>query len=253
MRHLKGFIVALGFGLATACSGGTPSDVPPLANCDGSGIGVSRTLTVNLDSSPVEGLLQPGEVVLTFDDGPVKGRTRGVLEALANHCTQATFFLQGNHAEAAPWLVRQIVRGGHSLGGHSWDHAYLTGLSIEDARADVLRGIAAIDAAQARLDTPDPIKLFRFTYLAQNEDLNAMIRALGLVDVGVTVDAADWTGNSPQERVDLLLTGLEAAGRKGVVLLHDPFEKSVETTALLLDRLKADGFEIVALKFGEPS
>lgn len=251
MRHFKKLASLFCVGALAACSGDGPSEIPPVATCDGTGLGVSRTLTVAVGDGPLEDRLDVGEVILTFDDGPVKDLTRGSLQALADHCTHATFFLQGDRSEEYPALVRQIARAGHSLGGHSWNHAYLTTMSLTEARADITRGVDAIEAATAKLDTHAGIGLFRFPYLAQTDELGRLITDLGMVVIGVTADAEDWTGNSPQERVDLVMSKISAAGGKGVILLHDPFEKSVETTALLLDRLQAENYRIVALKFSE--
>lgn len=74
-----------------------------------------------------------------------------------------------------------------------------------------------------------------------------MLADMGLVDIGVDVDGADWTGNSAEEIVDLVMEKLEARGRRGIVLLHDPFANSVEATEGLLARLKAENYAIVEI------
>ena len=50
-------------------------------------------------------LLKDGEVILTFDDGPLRRYTRRVLKALASHCTKGTFFMVGRMAVADPAMV----------------------------------------------------------------------------------------------------------------------------------------------------
>ena len=49
------------------------------------------------------------EVVLTFDDGPLRPYTRAVLKALDAHCTKATFFMVGRMAVADPAMVREVA------------------------------------------------------------------------------------------------------------------------------------------------
>ena len=47
-------------------------------------------------------LSQDKEVVLTFDDGPMRRYTRPILEALDEECTKATFFVVGRMALSDP-------------------------------------------------------------------------------------------------------------------------------------------------------
>src|SRR5215471_11800228 len=69
-------------------------------------LGTSRVLNVDAASFPRVGLksfpetlpLQDKEVVLTFDDGPWPPTTTRILQALAQECVHATFFLIGKSA-----------------------------------------------------------------------------------------------------------------------------------------------------------
>ncbi len=62
------------------------------------------------------------EIALTFDDGPHPKDTPQVLEKLAKHNIQATFFLVGRYVEQHPALVKQIHQSGHQLGIHGFRH-----------------------------------------------------------------------------------------------------------------------------------
>ncbi|MEX2128599.1 MAG: polysaccharide deacetylase family protein [Xanthobacteraceae bacterium] len=66
--------------------------------------------------------LEPKEVVLTFDDGPMPPMTNKVLDILRAECVQSTFFLIGRNAHAFPALVRTIARDGHTVAGHTQNH-----------------------------------------------------------------------------------------------------------------------------------
>lgn len=61
-------------------------------------------------------------IALTFDDGPHPRDTPRVLDALARHNVQATFFLIGRNAERYPHLVKEIHRNGHQLALHCYRH-----------------------------------------------------------------------------------------------------------------------------------
>jgi peptidoglycan/xylan/chitin deacetylase (PgdA/CDA1 family) len=60
---------------------------------------------------------------LTFDDGPIPEVTPWVLDELDRCDAKATFFCIGRNAEANPGILDRIVRAGHRLGNHTWDHA----------------------------------------------------------------------------------------------------------------------------------
>ena len=64
--------------------------------------------------------------MLTFDDGPWPSNTRAVLDALAQHCTKATFFPIGKHALWHPEILKEVAAAGHTIGGHTWSHANLS-------------------------------------------------------------------------------------------------------------------------------
>ena len=60
---------------------------------------------------------RPGpRVALTFDDGPSPQLTPYILDVLAAKRVPATFFLQGDHSEVHPDLVRRVHDEGHVVG-----------------------------------------------------------------------------------------------------------------------------------------
>ena len=245
LKMLTGFC-ALAM-LSAACMAQTPSPAAAPATCGPDTLGVSRTIEAAPGGEPVSTQLAEGEIVLTFDDGPHRRRTRAVLDVLEHECVHAAFFLRGDEARRHARISREIVARGHTLGGHGWAHADLTKLSPPSARADIVRGLNGIRRAFRKVENPPAIGLFRFPFVARNDALSAQVTALGLAEIGVDVDGQDWTGNSAEEIVDLIMTRLEARGRRGIVLLHDPFTNSAAATELLLTRLKAANYTIVEI------
>ena len=218
-------------------------DAASETECGPDALGVSRTLMLTPESPPPYELLKRGEVILTFDDGPAWYRTKRVMNELSKECTQATFFLQGNRVQPWTGIAKSLRAAGHSVGSHSWDHANLAELPLDEAVANAKQGQDAVSRAIGQ-DTP----LFRYPFIATTPELIKAIRAEGLIDVTVTVDGADWTGNSPEQAVAKILEMLEQHDRRGMILLHDPFPKSAARTRLLLQSLKSEGYRIVALE-----
>lgn len=65
----------------------------------------------------------PGELALTFDDGPHISHTPRVLKLLAERDLSATFFVVGRNIRSNTYhLLQEMVRAGHSLGSHSYNH-----------------------------------------------------------------------------------------------------------------------------------
>src|SRR5690348_12284211 len=58
-------------------------------------------------------------IALTFDDGPVPGKTERILDILKHHEASGTFFCIGSNVQANPDIVRRISSEGHLVGNHS--------------------------------------------------------------------------------------------------------------------------------------
>ncbi|MGE0590208.1 MAG: polysaccharide deacetylase family protein, partial [Cyclobacteriaceae bacterium] len=59
---------------------------------------------------------------MTFDDGPVPGPTEFVLEELERFNAKATFFCIGNNIEIYPGVYQRILKEGHTVGNHTFNH-----------------------------------------------------------------------------------------------------------------------------------
>ena len=77
-------------------------------------------------------------VALTMDDGPVPG-TAKVLDLLRRKQVHVTFFVVGEMAKVRPGLVRRMVREGHVVGNHSWNHPEFFGESAKAMRSQLVR------------------------------------------------------------------------------------------------------------------
>ena len=73
-------------------------------------------------------------IALTYDDGPGKGTTRGVLNASARHPGQVTFFTVGNRLVKNAELLHMEYDAGHSVQSHTWEHATSGATKRKNAR-----------------------------------------------------------------------------------------------------------------------
>jgi len=80
------------------------------------------------DSEPYQGLRRadvfaPGEVALTFDDGPQPVPTKKLLDVLDEHGYSATFFVVGLWVRADTYqLIQRMAASGHEIGTHTYSH-----------------------------------------------------------------------------------------------------------------------------------
>lgn len=190
--------------------------------------------------------LAPLEVVLTFDDGPVPGRTNVVLDALDAYGVKGLFFMVGQMAHYYPETAAQVSAAGHTIATHTYSHPYLPALGHEAAVANVDKGRAVVEERTG--ETPH---FFRFPYLAENEWLDRALASRGLIPVGADVDSLDYREATTEQLVERVMRGLEARGG-GIVLMHDLQGRTARAIGPLLARLEEGGYKVVQLKYGAP-
>ena len=61
-------------------------------------------------------------IYLTFDDGPHPDATPFVLANLKKYNAKATFFCIGNNVLKHPNIYESIIKEGHRVGNHTYDH-----------------------------------------------------------------------------------------------------------------------------------
>jgi peptidoglycan/xylan/chitin deacetylase (PgdA/CDA1 family) len=225
----------------------------PAADCPGhpNALGTSRTLVVDPRQHPLIGSMQyaktlpleDGEVVLTFDDGPLPKYSSQILSILAAHCTKATFFLVGRQAQANPEGVRKVRDAGHTVATHTQNHpSNMHRMPADRARKEIDDGIASVTAALADGNAPAPF--LRIPGLARTDAIEEYAESKGLQLWSADFPADDWHHISAGRVYDLAMQRLEAKG-KGILLLHDIQPRTVAALPRILDELKARGYRIV--------
>ena len=213
-------------------------------------LGVSRVAEIDTSAGPRFGhqykdqdILADGEVVLTFDDGPLRPYTRPILEALAAHCTKATFFLVGRMAVADPEMVREVARLGHTVGIHTWSHANLRSITPLKARSEIELGFSAVQQALGKPVAP----FFRFPYLADPKSMTIHVQERNIGIFSIDVDSKDYRTRDGGAVHRKVMHDLERT-KKGIILFHDIQPSTARALPGLLADLKAKGYRIVHLQ-----
>ena len=181
------------------------------------------------------------EVVLTFDDGPDPEHTPKVLDMLDEYCVKATFFVVGKDAERNPELTHEIVRRGHTLGGHSWSHPRsLRRLSTAAGEREIEDGFSAIWEASKGAVAP----FFRYPGLNQADKLNKFLAERDYAIFSSDVNTDDWRKRVKAKTIiKRTFEGLERRG-KGILLFHDNRAVLVEALPTILEELKTRGYTV---------
>ena len=232
---------------------GTAARAQTLCEGRADALGTARILTVDAATTPRVGRksfpqtlpLAPGEVVLTFDDGPWPGTTPRVLDALKAECVRATFFLLGRNALAYQHLARREIAEGHTVASHTFSHPLLDRMSFGAAVAEINRGFAGVDDALYGQSMQVPrTPFFRFPGFASTPALLDYLEKHGIVVFGADLWASDWNPQSPDQQLQLVLRRLEAL-RGGIVLFHDTRAQTAAMLPEFLRALKRGGYRVV--------
>jgi peptidoglycan/xylan/chitin deacetylase (PgdA/CDA1 family) len=181
----------------------------------------------------------PGQIALTFDDGPNDAATPELLDVLARHGVRATFFSIGNFVRQRPEITRAVVAAGHLLGNHTMSHPKL---SMEPA-ARVRQELADCSAVLEDL-TGVAVKFFRPPFGARRPVVLRIARELGLVPVTWNVTGYDWNPIGADGILKNLDAGIARNRRRGCgsnLLLHDGSHRGMSwqrmDTVRAVDRL----------------
>lgn len=157
---------------------------------------------------------RPGEVFLTFDDGPHPQGTPAVLERLREAGAEATFFLAGEQVAQRPALAAEIVAAGHRVELHCHRHRNQLRLTPRSLLEDAERARAAIEEASGQRvrDYRPPYGVF------SGAGLRA-IRRRGWRPVLWSQWGKDWDRRASADSITRRLTGQVVAG--DILLLHD--------------------------------
>ena len=179
-------------------------------------------------------------VALTFDDCNDGAAWARILDVLAARDVRATFFCLGPLVSAHPAQARRTVRAGHSVGNHSWSHAYMPSLSEAAVRSELVRA----GEPWWNLARTAPLPLFRPPYGALGSGAGAGAGAAGYrLTVLWDVDPQDWRRPGA---ATIAARSVGPARRGSIVVLHVQAQTAAALPAIL-DGLARKGLRPVSL------
>jgi peptidoglycan/xylan/chitin deacetylase (PgdA/CDA1 family) len=193
----------------------------------------------------LSGVGRPDHIAVTFDDGPDPISTPLVLDALDIFGWRATFFCLGSQAQRTPQLVDDIVRRGHEVGVHGFDHRSHLRRTAPAVLEDVRSARGLLEDITGR-----EVNWFRPPYGAVAAPTLAAARSTGLRLVLWTTWGMDWR---PEATGATVAANVERTFVPGAtVLLHDSdltsapqsWKATVDALPLLAGQWHGRGLEV---------
>ena len=184
-----------------------------------------------------------GAVALTFDDGPDPRTTPALLQLLAHHGVEATFFVIGERVANRHDLIKVILEQGHTIGNHGFHHD--AWVAFKGAQ-HVMDEIEATQKVLAGLGvTP---RLFRppvgITYPAMGRALTK----LGMTAVTFNCQAWDRGNRSITHLARRIMSRVKPGD---IIMLHDGLppesgdvDRWLGEVAAIIEGLQKGGIEI---------
>lgn len=217
-----------------------------------------------LRKNPRRAGLLPGEVALTFDDGPnPEGNvTTDLLNVLHRHSVKAGFCVVGQQVRQSPDIVRRIYRSGHLLINHTDTHQHPWRLTGPELLSEIRVCDRAIGQAIGKSDYRSTC--FRSPFGMVTPSIRRIVRHLDLSHILLSHYGWDTRvgPHNNQPVVDRLIENARRH-RGGLYVFHDgnlipqarkepDWQQSVENRTWIPDavdrvisELKADGLKFV--------
>lgn len=187
-------------------------------------------------------------LALTFDDGPCRGSTEALLDALGDLDAPGTFFCVGENVAMNPDIVRRADAEGHVVASHSQSHRRGAGLSWNDT-GHILDAERQIEAALGKRPS-----LYRPPWGWLTPWEGRRLHGLGYTVVGWDVYTLDWQIPEPPT-AEVAASAVADAQPGSIFCFHDAFplvdswEKSVtvDTVRTIVPALRDQGYEFVTV------
>ncbi|MFC6639829.1 glycosyltransferase [Sulfitobacter sp. JBTF-M27] len=194
----------------------------------------------------------PGELVLTFDDGPHPEFTPRILDILEETGTPAAFFVLGQNVMNHPDILQRVVEAGHEVGTHSFSHPRMDQISALRTHFEHTLTDRAVAGTMGRTT-----RLYREPFLRSGGPISAdriepllTVQSRGQINYGMDVVPKDWLGLTSDEIATYVIREVEA-GAGNVILLHDgggsDRKASVEALPIIISELRGRGYSFKSI------
>ena len=180
------------------------------------------------------------KILLTFDDGPIPETTPLILDTLSGNKIKAAFFCVGENIQRYPELYRDLVREGHLVCNHTFNHRPITTLDRAGTAEQLERFNNLIKS-----DFGGDVLYFRPPHGRFNFSTPSLMKEMNLLNVMWSLLTYDFKN-------DLKLVKFAVnkyLEKNSIVVLHDSLKSKdiiVESIRYIVDESSRKGFQIGA-------
>ena len=200
-------------------------------------IGKEIVVSVNgkLRSLPIYSVdREDKKIAFTFDCAWGTTYTDELLSIFEKEEVKVTFFMVEFWATKYPDYVKKISDLGHEIGTHSSTHSYMSKMSEENIRKEMLSSSMAIENI-----TNKKVELFRAPYGDYNNRLIDTVSSMGFYTIQWDVDSLDWKDLSKDEIFKRVSSRVKSGS---IVLFHNNGLHTASAVEILISTLKKEGY-----------
>lgn len=176
------------------------------------------------------------KVALTFDDGPDSECTPMLLDGLAERGVKATFFVIGKQAEEQPEVMERMVKEGHLIGNHTYNHVDIRHMTESAAKEEVEKANDVI----IKYTGEEPC----FLRPPFGNGTKKLEKDVEMIQVLWTIDTMDWACLNESKICSTVYREIQD---NSIILMHDEYPTSVRAALRIIDKLKEEGYEFVTV------
>ncbi|MBE6824635.1 MAG: polysaccharide deacetylase family protein [Ruminococcaceae bacterium] len=176
---------------------------------------------------------------ISFDAAWGNEQTDTLLQILDEHKVKTTFFLVGEWVDKFPESVKEIDKRGHDVGNHSDTHAHMTQISLDEQANELKNCNEKITKI-----TGKKVTLFRPPYGEYDNSVVTSSNDCGMHCVQWNIDSLDWKDPTPDDMVQRIEQNLCPGS---IILLHNGAKNTPEALPLIIEAIKAQGYEIIPI------
>lgn len=179
------------------------------------------------------------KIAFSFDATWGAERTPKILDILDRYQIKTTFFLTNIWLKDYAPQAQEIARRGHEIGMHSATHPQFTSLSEAQMQKELQDNHDRILEVTGKKP-----KLFRPPFGDYNNQVIEVVKRMGFIPIQWSIDSLDWrdlSGTEISQRV------LRQAAPGAIVLFHNDGKYTPEALPVIIEQLKADGYQIVPI------
>ena len=205
-------------------------------------VDVANNAAVSAKELPIYCVDRDDKVVaLTFDAAWGNEDTQKILDILDKHNVKVTFFATGGWVETYPDDVKKIIEAGHAFGNHSENHKFMTRLTDEQKKQELMKVHDKVKAL-----TGYEMWLFRPPYGDYNDAVVKVADSLGYYTIQWSVDSLDWKDYGVDSIVRTV-TQHKNLDSGAIILMHNGAKYTADALDSIITSLEEQGYSFVTV------